>query len=111
MKQEAPQVLEQVEFSDETYKILMEGMAQVVSGTTALENSFSSLPVKVGGKTGTAEVEGKRDYAIFSGFAPLEDPEIVVSCIIEEGEHGYSAAHTVAKIMAEYFADRSPQEE
>ena len=111
VKQEAPQVLERVEFSDETYRILMEGMAQVVSGTTALGNSFSSLPVKVGGKTGTAEVEGKRDYAIFSGFAPLEDPEIVVSCIIEEGEHGYSAAHTVAKIMAEYFADRSSQEE
>ena len=107
VKNESSQILEQVSFSDATYDTLIEGMAQVVSDTASLRTLFSSLPVQVGGKTGTAEVEGKRDYAIFSGFAPLEDPRIVVSCIIEEGEHGYSAAHAVAKIMEQYFAQNS----
>jgi penicillin-binding protein 2 len=111
VKNESSQILDQISFSKETYNILMEGMAQVVSGSASLRDSFSSVPVQVGGKTGTAEVEGKRDYAIFSGFAPLDTPEIVVSCIIEEGEHGYSAAHAVAKVMEQYFAQMSSSEE
>lgn len=109
LEEETAQVLEKVDFSDATYEILMEGMAQVVSGSTALQDTFSQVPVTVGGKTGTAEVEGKRDYAIFSGFAPVEAPEIVVSCIIEEGEHGYSAAHAVARVMEQYFSKKASE--
>ena len=107
LEMESTQALDQIHFSDSTYEILMEGMAQVVSGNASLRDSFSAVPVSVGGKTGTAEVEGKRDYAIFSGFAPIEAPEIVVSCIIEEGEHGYSAAHAVARIMEQYFSKKA----
>ena len=97
------QILEQVSFSENTYNILMEGMAQVVSQNSSVRRYFVDLPVAVGGKTGTAEVSGKTDYALFSGFAPLDSPEIVVSCVIEEGQHGYIAAAVVGAIMEEYF--------
>ena len=107
LEEETMQILEKTDFSDTTYGILIEGMTQVVSGSASLQDTFSNVPVPVGGKTGTAEVEGKRDYAIFAGFAPVEDPEIVVSCIIEEGEHGYSAAHAVAKILEQYFSKKT----
>ena len=53
------------------------------------------------------ENEGKKDYAIFSGFAPLESPEITVCCILEEGEYGYKAAYTVGKIMEKYYELKS----
>jgi penicillin-binding protein 2 len=96
-------VMETVEFSDETYALLREGMSQVITENSTVYRYFSDLPVAVGGKTGTAEVTGKVDYALFCGYAPLDKPEIVVSCVLEEGQHGYRAAYAAGKVMAKYF--------
>lgn len=97
------EVLDRVEFSDTTYDILIKSMGQVVTDSATLQGYFADVPTTVGGKTGTAEVSGKKDYAVFSGFAPLEDPEIVVSCVIEEGAVGARAAYTVSRVMQKYF--------
>ena len=94
---------EQVDFSDQTYALLREGMSKVITENPSVQQYFSSLPVSVGGKTGTAEVDGKVDYALFCGYAPLDKPEIVVSCVLEEGQHGYRAAYAAGKVMAKYF--------
>ena len=98
------------EYSANTEAILKEAMRQAVEESDTLQSAgyFKRIGVSVGGKTGTAQVAGKKDYAVFSGFAPLDTPEIVVSCILEEGEYGYRAAYTVAKVMEKYFetADR-----
>ena len=105
-----PTVAEKVRFSDSTYDVLIESMRLVV--TKNLSTRFKNVKysdgtlVAVGGKTGTAEVAGQKDNALFSGFAPLDDPEIVVSCIIEEGAHGYNASNAVAAVMQEYFKNK-----
>lgn len=99
----APKVLDTVNISDNSYSILINAMGRVVANNPEVEQYFKNVSVSVGGKTGTAEVTGKQDYALFSGFAPLDDPQIVVSCIIEEGQHGYYASHAVAVVMEEYF--------
>ena len=96
---------DEVAFSEENHDILMEAMGRVVSENQEISRHFSSLSVQVGGKTGTAEVAGQKDNALFSGFAPFDDPQIVISCIIEEGEHGYNAAKVVAEVMKAYFGD------
>lgn len=105
--QKDAEVLDTVEFSDETYKLLIESMRQVVSSSGTLNTYFADVPVTVGGKTGTAQVTGKRDYALFCGFAPLDTPELVISCVIEEGAVGARAAYTVGKIMEKYFEGRA----
>ena len=102
-------VLDTVEFSDATYETLMTGMAQVVENPEVWQY-FRDIPVTVGGKTGTAEVTGKEDYALFCGFAPLDSPEIVVSCVLEEGKHGYVASEVVARIMETYFEKQATGE-
>lgn len=97
-------VADKVEFSDETYDLLIEAMKAVVDSNAKLKGEyFAKVPVTVGGKTGTAEVAGKVDYSVFCGFAPLDSPEIVISCIIEEGKYGQEAAYAVGKIMEAYF--------
>ncbi len=101
-----PVSADSVSISKGTYTTLMEAMGRVVSENSEIYRYFRDLPVKAGGKTGTAEVAGKYDYALFSGFAPLKSPEIVVSCIIEEGQHGYYASIAVARTMEEYFSDK-----
>ncbi len=96
-------VLDSVKISDETYNILIEAMGLVTTENSVIRRYFSNVPVAVGGKTGTAEVNGQKDNALFCGFAPLDEPKIVVSCIIEEGEHGYYASKPVVKVMEKYF--------
>ncbi len=98
------EVLDHVEFSDKTYDTLIEGMRKVVAESSILSSYFSDVGAEVGGKTGTAQVAGKAaDYALFSGFAPLDSPEIVVSCVIEEGKGGMYAARTVVGVLEKYF--------
>ena len=96
-------VADRVRFSEGTYNTLVTAMGRVVSENDEVKRYFANLPVAVGGKTGTAQIEGKEDTALFCGFAPLSSPEIVVSCVIEEGQHGYFAANAVAKVMEAYF--------
>lgn len=100
------EALDQVEFSTETYNTLMDGMQQVTDGISEF-SSLEALGITVGGKTGTAQVQGKGDNALFSGFAMTEGQQkIVISCVIEEvkaGQGGTTAAKTVARVLQEYF--------
>lgn len=71
--------------------------------------ALSVLPVSVAGKTGTAQWSStKEPHAWFTSFAPYENPEIVVTVVIEEGGEGSVAAAPVARdIMAWYFGGRN----
>ncbi len=104
----SPCVLDTVSFGADTYSTLMTAMRRVVSENAEVRTHFASVPVSVGGKTGTAEVAGQNDNALFVGFAPVESPEIVVSCVIEEGLHGYNAAAATSKVLQKYF-EKNPR--
>ena len=96
-------VLDRVSISDENYALLMEAMESVVSSSSVLSSHFSDVSVDVGGKTGTAETGKEISNALFAGFAPAEDPQIVVSCVLEEGDAGTNAAKVTAKVFEAYF--------
>ena len=55
------------------------------------------------GKTGTATASIGSANAWFVGFAPYDNPEIAVVCVIEHGGHGGSTAPAVKEVMEEYF--------
>jgi penicillin-binding protein 2 len=97
------EVLDRVSISDENYATLMSAMRSVVSSSEVLSAHFGDLEVSVGGKTGTAETGREMSNALFSGFAPAEKPEIVVSCVLEEGDAGTNAAKVTAKVFDAYF--------
>jgi penicillin-binding protein 2 len=61
------------------------------------KGAFVGFPVTVAGKTGTAQVAGKDDMALFVGFAPAEKPRYAVVVVIEEGGHGGSVAGPAAR--------------
>ncbi|MEV2273672.1 penicillin-binding protein 2 [Nonomuraea africana] len=69
-------------------------LSQVASDGTAA-GAFSGFPmnkVKVGGKTGTAEVWGKADTSWFASFAPTARPRFVVVVMVSQGGMGGSTA-------------------
>ena len=89
--------------SDSTYTTICRAMKSVTQEGSA-KRIFSKYPIAIGGKTGTAQVsEKKSDNAIFTAFAPYDNPEIVSTCIIEQGSNGTDAAVTVKAIFDNYF--------
>lgn len=90
--------------TSEQFAGLREALTDVVStrGTAA---SARIEGVLVAGKTGTAQHHevGKPDHAWFVGFAPLENPKIVVAVMVEYGDHGYLAARLATKAIAQYL--------
>ena len=68
---------------------------------------FNALPRKIAGKTGTAENSHGRDHGLFVAYGPVEDPELVVVCIVEQGGYGSTAAGPIVyKAFEEYFRER-----
>jgi penicillin-binding protein 2 len=67
--------------------------------------AFSGFPRRVAGKTGTAQVKGKDDFAWFACYAPVEDPQYVVVVMVEQGGHGGSTAAPAARqILSKIFS-------
>lgn len=97
-----PEILDTIDISDEHLSLLKRGMKSVVEDGTAA-SVFVGYPHSVGGKTGTAQRGAGSDNAIFAGFAPYENPEIVVSVVIEAGEHSYTAAQVAKNVFDYYF--------
>lgn len=91
-----------IDISEENLKAILEGMRGVTSETSGTAYSvFRNFNIEVAGKTGTAETQSGTNI-LFVGFAPYENPEIVVSCIIENGE-GSIASYPARDVLAEYF--------
>jgi penicillin-binding protein 2 len=69
---------------------------------------MSSLPFTSAGKTGTAQWRSdKPNHAWYTGFAPYENPEVVVTVLLEEGVEGSSTAVPVAyDIMKEWWNEK-----
>jgi len=75
-----------------------------VTTTGTGRSSFVGFPVSVAGKTGTAQVNGKDDYALFACYAPAAAPRYAIAVIIEQGGHGGSVAAPAARqIMSKLF--------
>lgn len=81
---------------------LRDAMADVVSGR-GTAGSAAIQGVVLAGKTGTAQNETGRDHAWFVGFAPKDDPKIVVAVMLWQGEHGYAAARIASKVVEHYL--------
>lgn len=71
---------------------------------------LNRMPLEVGVKTGTAEVEGKNPdgsgydpYAWMIGFAPYDDPEIAISIILTQGATSFNVSPIFRDIVCKYF--------
>ncbi len=96
-----PKVLNTVEFDDEVLGIVKEGMLSVAEEGTG-RYYFADYPIKVGGKTGTAQTTGT-DHALFTVFGPFEDPEIAISVVFEHGQNSTTTGTVVKALFDSYF--------
>ncbi|HEY8570783.1 penicillin-binding protein 2 [Microbulbifer sp.] len=116
--EQPPEVLHHVEARQEHWDLVFKGMEQVVKAGTG-KNAGAGLDFRVAGKSGTAQVVGiaqgakydsealkerHRDHALFIAFAPVDDPQIAVSVLVENGEGGGRVAAPVAReVLADWM--------
>ena len=101
---------EKIELSDDSYlDIVKHGMKLVSYDDNA--KPFANFPVEVGSKTGTAENQGINpetgkgydDFAWYVAFAPYDDPQIAVACVLFEGGSGRYPIPIVREVIGEYL--------
>ena len=102
------------------WELIIEAMKQTVYGKFGTAKRLNNkLKYSLAGKTGTAQVFGLdpeeeyiaenieeklRDHALFTGFAPIEDPQVAIAIIVENAGSGSSKAAPLAKeLLDEYF--------
>ena len=95
-----------IDVSQQTIDYIRMGMsATTQEGGTA--SYFAGLPKPIAGKTGTAENSHGRDHGLFVAYGPVDDPELVVVCIVEQGGFGSVAAGPlVYKAFEEFFQEK-----
>jgi membrane peptidoglycan carboxypeptidase len=95
-------------------------MERVVAGERGTARRLGSLPVRLAGKTGTSQVMRKKEgvkwfelpweqrhHALFVGYAPVDDPQLLVCVVVEHGGDAASvAAPIAARIIQRAFGPR-----
>ncbi len=124
LEQFAPKVVSELGPERKFLHFIQEGMREVVQGKRGTARKVRIKGLTIAGKTGTAQVVRLkqykhlkekdipykyRDHAWFTCFAPVEDPEIAVTVLVEHGLHGGSGAGPVARaLLDKYFEGRLP---
>ena len=94
--------LGKVNLSPGNVAAIKEGMLAVTQ-SGSLAAAFQSLPVQVGAKTGSAQVDGEEtSNAVLVCFAPYEDPEIALAVVVEQGGSGSSLGTVAAQVIQAY---------
>ena len=113
IKKTEPQIIGQFPISPETMALIKIGLWQVVNSDTGTAKGARFPGLDVSGKTGTAQVVSRKEgeeetpeedipdhlkpHAWFVAYAPSENPKIAVAVVVENGEHGSSAAAPIAR--------------
>lgn len=115
-----PKILNSLDIDPKILEIVKSGLVGVVNDPRGTGHKAKIGGLTVAGKTGTAQAISREtadsskhlahaygDHAWFVSYAPAEDPQIVVSVIVENGGHGGAAAAPIARqVLETYFKDQ-----
>lgn len=100
-----PTIIRELDVKPETWESVIKGMTSTITharGTA--RTAFAGFPLAIAGKTGSYEIPGQEANGLFVGFAPVDDPELVVVVLVEHGVGGGSAAAPIARaVFDQYF--------
>jgi penicillin-binding protein 2 len=115
-----PRVRRELAVSPENLALVRQALVGVVNETKGTAFKARPKDIEVAGKTGTAQVQGRRDaangydtndHAWFVGFAPAARPRIALAVLVEHGGHGGEVAAPLAvEIVNNYFETVAPDQ-
>ena len=107
-----PKLLNTLDLDPANVEAVKKGMWEVANDPKSSSSAyFKDLPVEVGAKTGSAQVASNVEAnALFVCFAPYDDPQIVISMVVERGASGSNLAQATAEIVDYYFSAENTME-
>lgn len=116
-------VLNKININPVNVNYVKEGMADVLHGKKGTARAAiygdGKIDFRMGGKTGTAQVYSThgvkdkeimenmpkhlKDHAMFTAFAPFDNPQIVIAVVVENGESGSRIAAPMATKLARHY--------
>jgi len=113
IQQYNPHILHTLSFSERVIKIIREAMGDVITGAGGTGRRAQVLSIPVGGKTGSAQnPHGEKTHGLFIGFAPLDNPTLAGTAVVENAGHGGTvAAPIIGGIFNCYFAETEEGQE
>lgn len=103
-KQREVEILKDLSSLNGFIKEVQKGMEDAVSKWYGTAYSLADLPVVAAAKTGSAQISGNtKTNAFFVGYAPAENPEIVILVLIEDAREGSLNAVPVAKDVLNWY--------
>jgi len=118
--QAVPQEIARLPVSARNLKMVQQGIWAAVNGDRGTARRVHLSDIEVSGKTGTSQVVGRKDvgdnyvpphllpHAWFVCYAPAAAPRIAVAVVVENGEHGSSAAGPISREMVKRYLRRLP---
>jgi penicillin-binding protein 2 len=118
--QTVPQEIARFPVSARNLKLVQQGIWNAVNGDRGTARRVHLNDIEVAGKTGTSQVVGRKEvgdnyvpphlqpHAWFVCYAPAAAPQIAVAVVVENGEHGSSAAGPIAREMVKTYLRRTP---
>ncbi len=101
-----PEVAAKLDLSQLAIDKVREGMVDVVKSGTA-RTDFAGVSYTVAAKTGTAEAgNGGSDHGVFIAYAPVENPEVAIAVVLENGT-SHPAAQVARQILDAYFSGKN----
>jgi penicillin-binding protein 2 len=108
VKEFEPEVIRDNFIDKKNIEIVRQGMRQAVTRGSCAK--LFDLPVKVAGKTGTAQwANDKPPHSWFTGFAPYENPEIVLTVLVEKGGDSEKISVPAAKEIFKWYFDKKSE--
>jgi len=114
--------LGKINLKDETnWEKIEKSMIEVIDSLNGTANNIKDTRYVIAGKTGTAQIKSYedqeyedirenpffRDHALFVGYAPIPDPELLILVVIENGESGSRVAAPIAKAGFDYYLTKN----
>jgi len=106
----APKETGKLPVTPEDMLVIQKALLEATTGSRGTaKNAFAGFPLKVAGKTGTAENPAEEPHSWFAGHVPADHPQIAIAALVEEAGEGSEAAAPVFRRIAEaYFGIESP---
>ena len=105
-----PEVVEDMKLDETNVNEVLKGMLDVTQEGTA-SSIFGTYPVKIGGKTGSAQVASGSDTGVFVAFAPYDNPQIAIAIVVEHGNSGGDVAPISRAVFDYYFNIKNTEEQ
>ena len=106
-----PEVLSTIDIKPQNLAAVKTGMLMLTTeGSVA--KYFQNLGVKVGAKTGSAQISSKTESnAVFVCFAPYDKPEVAVAIVVEHGGSGSELGAIAAQVLGSYFTTKETHDD